>query len=232
MTFFLTDGHDGKELIWNMTLFEEFVGYEAMIGASWMLPIMVVFFVLQTALKRKIMKVNWLYYVTCAGSLCIGALRYWTGKPYPTALCLLMSVGLIGYMLQQRGWNKALVRLIAIFEVTLIIASALSYGEKVLWYFIAYNLGFAAFFMFERYIVGVKAFDKLGELGFTFFLGADIPIFIISLIEPDVVNLNCYVFCSIKFVLAVALSYVITRWCEKPLLAWGKRAEKSLCHHN
>ena len=87
MTFFLTEGHDGKELTWNMTLFEEFVGYEAMIGASWMLPIMVVFFVLLTALKKMKSKINWLYYATCAGSLAIGTLRYWTGKPFPTALC-------------------------------------------------------------------------------------------------------------------------------------------------
>ena len=225
MTFFLTEGHDGKELMWNMTLFEEFVGYEAMIGSSWMLPIMVVFFLLLTALKKIKMQVNWLYYATCAGSLAIGALRYWTGKPFPTALCLLMCVGLIGYMFMQRGWNKALVRMIAIFEVTLIIASALSYGEKVYWYFIAYNLGFAAFFLLERYNIVIKAFDKLGELGFTFFLGASIPIYLIRLIEPDVVNLNYHVFCTIQFVLAVALSYVITRWCEKPLLAWGKRVE-------
>lgn len=76
--------------------------------------------------------------------------------------------------------------------------------------------------------IGIKAFDKLGELGFTFFLGADIPIYLIRLIEPDVINWNCYIFCSIKFVLAVALSYVITKWCEKPLLAWGKRLEESL----
>ena len=139
-----------------------------------------------------------------------------------------MCVGLIGYMFKQRGWDKSIIRLIVMFEVTLIIASALSYGEKVYWYFIAYNLGFAAFFLFERFNVGIKAFDKLGELGFTFFLGASIPIYIIRWIEPDVMNWNCYVFCSIKFVLAVALSYVITRWCEKPLLAWGKGVEKSL----
>ena len=228
MTFFLTEGHDGKELMWNMTLFEEFVGYEAMIGSSWMLPIMVVFFVLLTVLKKKTLKVDWLYYATCAGSLAIAALRYWTGKPFPTALCLLMCVGIIGYCFKQRGWNKSIVRMIVLFEMTLIIASALSYGEKVYWYFIAYNLGFAAFFLFERYNVGMKAFDKLGELGFTFFLGASIPIYIIRLIVPDVMNWNCYLFCSIKFVLAVALSYFITRWCEKPLLTWGKRVEKSL----
>ena len=144
MTFFLTEGHDAKELFWNMTLFEEFVGYEAMIGASWMLPIMIVFFVLLTVLNRKKSKINWLYYATCAGSLAIGTLRSWPGKPFPTALCLLMCVGLIGYMFKQRGWDKSIIRLIVMFEVTLIIASALSYGEKVYWYFIAYNLGFAA----------------------------------------------------------------------------------------
>lgn len=88
-----------------------------------------------------------------------------------------MCVGLIGYMFKQRGWDKSIIRLIVIFEVTLIIASALSYGEKVYWYFIAYNLGFVVFFLFERYNVGMKAFDKLGELGFTFFLGASIPIY-------------------------------------------------------
>lgn len=108
MTFFLTEGHDAKELFWNMTLFEEFVGYEAMIGASWMLPIMIVFFVLLTVLKRNKSKINWLYYTTCAGSLAIGTLRYLTGKPFPTALCLLMCVGLIGYMFKQRGWDKSM----------------------------------------------------------------------------------------------------------------------------
>lgn len=228
MTFLLTEGHDVKELMWNMTLFEEFVGYEAMIGASWMLPIMVVFFVLLTALKRKKFGVNWLYYATCVGSLAIGALRYWTGKPCPTALCLLMCVGLIGYMFMQRGWSKALVRLIAIFEVTLIIASALSYGERVYLYFFAYNLGFGAFFLFERYNVVIKGFDKLGELGFTFFLGADIPILLLELCSPCFTQGNYFIYCFIKFVLAVALSYVITRWCENPLLAWGKRVEKRL----
>ena len=228
ITFFLAKGHDCKELIWNMTLFEEFVGYEAMIGSAWMLPIMVVFFVLLIALKKKVLKVNWVYYATCAGSLCIGALRYWTGKPFPTALCLLMCVGLIGYMFKQQGWNKTIARMIAMFEVTLIIASALSYGEKVYWYFIAYNLSFAAFFLFKRYNADVKVFDKLGVLGFTFFLGADIPISIIGLLGHNIGHLNCYTFCFIKFILAVAWAYAITRWCEKPLLAWGKRVEKRL----
>lgn len=79
--------------------------------------------------------------------------------------------------------------------------------------------------MFERYNIGIKAFDKLGELGFTFFLGADIPMLLLRLCSTGLTYGNCYIYSSIKFILAVALSYVITRWCEKPLLAWGKRIE-------
>lgn len=227
MTFFLTEGHNGKELMWNMTLFEEFVGYEAMIGASWMLPIMVVFFVLLTALKKNENMLKMLFYTTCTGSLVIGALRFLTGMPFPTALCLLMCVGLIGYMQNKAGGiaDKKLICKIALFEITLVIASSLSYGDKVYWYFIAYNMGFAAYFLFQRFNISIKILDKLGELGFTFFLGAGIPMMFLGLFVDDLSYLNCYQYCIIKFILALLFSYIVTRWCEKPLLEWAKRLE-------
>ena len=74
----------------------------------------------------------------------------------------------------------------------------------------------------------MKAFDKLGELGFTFFLGADIPMLLLGLCCSGIADGNCYIYCALKFILAIAFSYVITRCCEKPLLAWGKGVEKSL----
>lgn len=52
MTFFLTEGHTLKELVCNFTLFEEFVGYDAMIGSSWMLPIMIIYFLLLLLVKK------------------------------------------------------------------------------------------------------------------------------------------------------------------------------------
>lgn len=230
MTFFLNDNHTIKELLWNFTLFEEFVGYEAMIGSAWMLPIMVIFFILLLLVKYHQDKTNLLFYILCLGSLLIGLLRYITAKPFPTALCLLMCVGFIGYM-QKKCRNiadKPLLKNIAVFEVTLAIASALSYAEKVYWYLIAYNLGFALYFVFQKFDLRCKPFEKLGEQGFTFFLGAVIPICFISKFYIDIYNWNCYIISITQFILAFIFSYVITRWCEKPLLAWGKNIEKQL----
>lgn len=229
INFLLSDNVGFKEFVWNLTLFEEFVGYEAMIGSSWMLPIMVLFFLLLLVLKNG-RKPNGLFYITCIGSIAIGTLRYMTGKPFLTALCLLMCVGLIGYMQKQSNQllNKDLIRNVLLFEVTLVIASALSYGDKVYWYFIAYNLAFVVYFLFQKYNWTFRPFEQLGELGFTFFLGASIPIKLIALFYPTISDLNCWVFALVKFVLAVAFSYVITTWGEKPLLAWGKRVEKNL----
>ena len=229
INFLLSNNVGFKEFVWNLTLFEEFVGYEAMIGSSWMLPIMVLFFLLLLILKNG-RKANGLFYITCVGSIVIGILRYMTGKPFPTALCLLMCVGLMGYMQKQSNQllNKELIRNLLLFEVNIVIASALSYGDKVYWYFIAYNLAFVVYFLFQKYNWAFRLFDKLGELGFTFFLGASIPIKLIALFYPTITDLNCWVFVLVKFVLAVAFSYVITTRGEKPLLAWGKRMEKNL----
>lgn len=227
MSFLLTSGHSIKELLWNITLFEEFVGYEAMIGSAWMLPIMIIFFTVLLLLKRYKSMTDKLFLAVCLGSIVIGVLRFVTGKPFPTALCLLICVGLIGYMQKQVGnlmKGKLLYRIV-LFEVTLVIASALSYGDRVYWYFIAYNLGFAFYFMFQRYNVFCVPLEKLGELGFTFFLGAGIPMSFLSRFFPATLSWDCYTVAMTQFILAIIFSYVITRWCEKPLLAWGKRIE-------
>ncbi len=227
MAFLLTSGHSIKELLWNITLFEEFVGYEAMIGSAWMLPIMIIFFTVLLLLKRYKSMTDKLFFAVCLGSIVIGVLRFVTGKPFPTALCLLICVGLIGYMQKQVGnlMKRKLLYRIVLFEVTLVIASALSYGDRVYWYFIAYNLGFAFYFMFQRYNVFCVLLEKLGELGFTFFLGAGIPMCFLSRFIPATLSWNGYAVAMTQFILAIIFSYVITRWCEKPLLAWGKRIE-------
>nr|QIM10126.1 hypothetical protein Prevot485_2250 [uncultured Prevotella sp.] len=67
--------------------------------------------------------------------------------------------------------------------------------------------------------------EKLGELGFTFFLGAGIPMCFLSRFIPATLSWNGYAVAMTQFILAIIFSYVITRWCEKPLLAWGKRIE-------
>jgi peptidoglycan/LPS O-acetylase OafA/YrhL len=232
MTFFIFAKYDWKEFLWNVTMFEEFVGYEAMIGAAWMLPIMVLFFILLAFLEY-VLKGKHLYsifYWICIGSLLVGVVRYMTGKPFPTALCLLQSVGLLGYMHKslESKWSRKYVRCILVFEITLIIASFLSYGNKVLFYFIAYNIGFIAFYLFEKYDISIRLWDELGKLGFTFFLGAAIPMGLISKIIPSVSSMDVILYSAVQLILAIAFSYVVTTYCEKPLLNWGKNLERKM----
>lgn len=229
MVFLLSEKYDFKEWFWNMTLFEEFVGYDAMIGSSWMLPIMIIFFI-SLLLINKIGGVTSLFYISCIGSLLIAVVRYLTEKPFPTALCLLICVGLIGFMQKDsKGiFDKSFIIKLIVFEVILVSASALSYGEKVYWYFIAYNLGFAVYFLFQNYNISIRVFEKLGELGFTFFLGANIPMNLLKIFVPDLYDWNCYLLAVTQFLLAIVFSYLITRYCEKPLLNWGKQLEVRL----
>lgn len=164
------------------------------------------------------------------GCLVLGTLRYVTGIPFPTAICLLIIVGLLGYIYKESNCQltKMLWRNILLFEVTLVVASYLSYGEKVIWYVIAYDLAFLCFYLFEKRNIKLPAFEKFGKLGFTFFLGADIPILFSKLFFPAIENLNCYGYLLLKFHLAIPFSYIITYYVERPLLEWGKRMESKL----
>lgn len=226
LTFLLQSEHSVVELLCNMTLFEEFMGFETMIGASWMLPIMVIFFgFLPFALKSG-KRLSTCWWVICAGCVGIALLRYFTGKPFPTALCLLMCVGLLGVMdkLNVKGIRSKLV----FFEALLIVCAWLSYGDRVVAYFIAYNLGFITYYIFQHRNLHVKAFDIIGEQGFTFFLGAGIPISFITKLIPSIAEWNWYSYALLQFVTAFVFAYILTRWCEKPLLAWGKKMESKI----
>ncbi len=223
MTFLLNCDHSIVELLCNMTLFEEFMGFDAMIGSSWMLPIMVIFFgFLPFVLKSgKRLSVSW--WVICTGCVGIALLRNFTGKPFPTALCLLMCVGLLGVM-DKLNDKSVRIKLI-FFESLLIVCAWLSYGERVVAYFIAYNLGFITYYVFKYRNLHIKTFDIVGEQGFTFFLGASIPISFITKVFPSVVEWQWYSCVLLQFVSAFVFAYILTRWCEKPLLAWGKKIE-------
>lgn len=227
MTFFLSDKWSIGDLLWNMTLFEEFVGCDKMIGSSWMLPIMVIFFLLLPYVQRSKKRIELAWWTVCVGCVLIAILRYMTGKPFPTALCLLMNVGLLGFMDKTKSGKDILCK-VCIYEVLLIVCAYLSYGDRVVAYFIAYNLGFATYYLFKHKNLHAKVFDILGEQGFTFFLGAAIPIVALTKAIPSIANLEWYYYAALQFALTFMFSYVLTQWCEKPLLTWGKKMERLL----
>ena len=110
----------------------------------------------------------------------------------------------------------------------LVACSYLSYGDRVVFYFIAYNLGFVMYFVFKHWNVSIRAFDKLGEQGFTFFLGAGIPILACVKLFPAIANWEWYYYVSLQFFLTFLFSYILTRYCEKPMLRLGKEMEKKI----
>lgn len=235
-----------KSVVLNATLFEEFFGEDAIIGASWMLPIQVVFFI-GVALfgfklfinKNNTEKSNMqhgmvLISICMIVAVAIGGARRITGKPFPTAFLLLVGLSVLGIYYQYVNGNiKKIAPLWIIYEVCFLVSVVLSYPGKAVRYIVAYNIGIVLFVIFEKLISGKglisSFFSKIGRIGFTFFLGAGIPWTLMLKISTFDGSIGLKLLgCILKFCAAVLLGYVITRFIEEPLLRWGKKVEKKM----
>ena len=215
-----------KEILANMTFFHQYVGIENMIGASWMLSIMVIFFVsLVVAVKKK--HVNFIYILFSLCAVICGYMRFYFQKPFPTALFLMTCMGILGYLYHKDGLCKKNKYFLVLFEIILFISGAFSYRMKLPFYEIAYNGAFLLFFMFDKKNVNFPVLEKIGKLGFTFFLGAGIPVFWLLYIMPLLKEFFALFF-TIHFVLCVVFSYLVTEYIEKPIIRRMKNVEKNL----
>ena len=235
-----------KSVALNATLFEEFFGEDAIIGASWMLPIQVVFFIgvalfgfklfinKNNTEKSNMQRGMVLISICMIVAVAIGGARRITGKPFPTAFLLLIGLSVLGIYYQYVNGNiKKIAPLWIIYEVCFLVSVVLSYPGKAVRYIVAYNIGIVLFVIFEKFISGKdlisSLFAKIGRIGFTFFLGAGIPWALLLKISTFEDSIGLKVLgCILKFCAAVLLGYVITRFIEEPLLRWGKKVEKKL----
>ena len=183
------------QVLTNFTLFQEFLGHKSILGASWMMPIQIIFFIFigiygvkslfaQVNIKSlSLANIEVIMVITSLLTILCGALRYFTNKPWPTAIFLLMNVSFLGilyYKKVQRDLPVRIYTMLFLFEVSLLLGGYLSYGKGLEYgnwisYFLAYNLGFLLFISVIFLRVNLNLFIKLGEIGFTFFLGAEIP---------------------------------------------------------
>lgn len=220
------------EIIANVTLFNEFVGIGCILGASWMMPIQIVFFFLVDIVGITLMKedkASVLIILFSIGSLVSGVLRSYTGIPFPTAFPLLFTVSFLGiYYWECRekrliSKNKLLV-LLGIFEVSLILSTKLSY-DNWLYYIIAYNIGFLCFFLADILNIHNKALNRLGDVGFPFFLGASILYQL--LLNLNIINdtYNVLLLIAIKFITALIFATFIHKYIERPILNRFKKIE-------
>ena len=225
----------------NLTCFQEFLGQDNIIGASWMLPIQIVFFLLVALLgidrligaeansKRNIVTVS----ICGILSIGLGILRFSTGKPFPTAFFLLINVAIIAAcyyeLVEGKITRKRFISLVVIFEVTLVIAVLLSYKDMFFHYIGAYNVGLLLTYFACKKSINWTMFKNLGSIGFAFFLGAGIPYTLVSRFVnfDSSVGLRILGSC-LKGILAIAFAYIITRYVEQPLQQKAKIIERRL----
>lgn len=202
---------------------------KSMIGSSWMLPIMVFLFIVLTVICK--FKINYYhaFYVLLAGCLLLGIGRFLTGFQLPTAFFLLSALGVLSFIWQShQACFKSIKYQLYIYEVVLVVAAVLSYGDKAVWYFVAYNLGGAIFVLFRKYNLRITLLEFFGRIGFTFFLGAGIPMMVLSILAPNLDKFSPVEDAIIRLILTIPFSWLITRYMEQPLLRWGKRIEKKI----
>lgn len=225
MTYMLHPGlWSLTELLKNLTLFQEFISTDCIIGSSWMLSIMVIFFGILCVAKNKLtIWIPLIYGGLGIGSIICAVARYLLGLPFPTALFLLQMIGLIGCISKSKGekFSRQELRAIIVFEMVLAVSTPLSYGNWP-FYIVAYNIGIAIFYLFKNWELHNVLLSSFSTVGFTFFLGADIPIDALLRIFPEIASTDLMVWVVIKFFSALLFAFLMTKYVEEPLLRWGK----------
>jgi peptidoglycan/LPS O-acetylase OafA/YrhL len=223
-----------KDLLFNATLFNDFLGSGCIIGTSWMMPIQVVFFVILAVLS-----VDFFEYISgdmmekifiAGGGLTvfISLLRFITGKPLPTAFGLLLLLGLIGIQYHEYGDIRSISKYLEIFAIAFVPSVILSYKWEAIGYIVAYAAGIALFVLADEHKVSSEAMNKLGSVGFSFFLVSDIPHIILEKIIPMNNFVGTVIFIIIKFAASLGLAYLLTMYVEKPMLKKAKAIEMSM----
>ena len=152
---------------------------------------------------------------------------------------MLLNVAIIGVYIKLIDDTKLniktkivyIIPFLIVFEFALVISTFFSYREEWIFYEIAYNLGILLFFLFKLFNKGKmiinKIFTEIGRIGFTFFLGAEIPVILFEkFFSFD--SMNNLLVCLVKFILACIFAELITWIFEKPVLLLGKKLEERL----
>ena len=107
-----------------------------------MLPILVFMFVCLTFIHKFNLNVDIVFYTLLVFSILLGLGRYITGIKLPTAFFLLSALGVLSYKWKSSECKFLSVRnQFIVYEVVLLISTALSYSSRMPWYFLAYNAG-------------------------------------------------------------------------------------------
>ena len=225
----------------NITMLQQFIGFQNIIGVYWTLQIELVFygfsallFVLGWLGKPRMVALTTIGFMTAA--LVLAGLRYWTGKSLPVALPLGLTVMFWGllwrYTLERREETARLFKAVtAAILVVLLPICLLAYnvdtgfGETWHKYMISYYAAMAIFLVFTgRIKLTHPVFVFLGTISYSLYLSGPIGQELANIMLGDAVRfLPVHVFIALAMLFSIAMSIVSYRLVEAPSVALGRR---------
>lgn len=233
-----------KQIIANVTMLQQFLGQQNILGVYWTLQIEIVFYVVSGVLfyVRLLHKPEGaagavVFFLLCAVGM--AATRYAVGIKLPVAIPLGLTVMFWGLLWRHGASDQAgakLRKLILVTSllvvVTVPVISLLSYnvdmgfGETWYRYTIAYYAGMALFALFTtRLRITHPVFVWLGAISYSVYLLGPVAQPIVEYILPyrQLAPYPIHVTIVLTCVLTVIMAYLSYRFIELPFQTLGKK---------
>lgn len=232
---------DASTVIANVTMLQQFFGYENIIGVYWTLQIELVFYGLSVVLFM----LGWLDRPSFVAGILTGllmtalllaALRHETGISLPVALPLGLAVmfwGLLWRMTVDRDHASRRLFLYSTFFILFMILpiSVLAYsadtgfGETWYKYVISYWMAMFIFAFFTVYVkIAHPLFVYLGTVSYSLYLFGPIGQELANIIIKDsLYTLPVHVFVLLAVFLSIVIASFVYRFVEAPAIRIGRR---------
>lgn len=239
------------QIVANITMLQQFLGQQNILGVYWTLQIEIVFYVVSAILfyVRILHKPEGAagaiaFFLLCAAAM--GAARYTTGIKLPVAIPLGLTVMFWGLLWRHGASVEAgapIRRLILAASLLILAASLLiiftlpvisllsynvdmGFGETWYRYTIAYYAGMALFALFTtRLRITHPVFVWLGAISYSVYLLGPIAQPIVEYVLPyrQLAPYPIHVTIVLAWVLTVVMAYLSYRFIELPSQTFGKK---------
>jgi peptidoglycan/LPS O-acetylase OafA/YrhL len=230
------------EVVANVTMLQQFLGIENILGIYWTLQIELIFYALCVGLFMigLLQKTKFIFstsVIFLGFALVLSAVRFYSGMKLPVVVPLSLAVMFWGMIRRQADDGegvavKADVALLVVFAVVIPLVSFLAYnrdyGYNETWYRYTISYGAAiAFFALcsSRLRIDFSGMRHLGRISYSVYLFGPIAeqIVLLSLLPRLGMRQGAHFYIGVTMVLAVAMAAIIYRLVEAPSIAFGRR---------
>jgi len=226
----------------NITMFQQFIGIENIIGVYWTLQIELIFYFIcvllfVAGLLRSNAAVFWTAITMLGFALLLASARYVTGKGFPVALGLAMAVMYFGLLWRRNvlendiSSRKKCIWFLVIFSLSLPLISWLGYGSLWLRYIATYYVAIIAFMLLTTKLrLNSPVLVYLGAISYSVYLfGPPCTSFVVWVLPHGLGGeIHAHLIAIVSIILTICVSSVVYKFVEKPSVRLGRRVIKRL----